>query len=74
LRHYSLNGVFIKISKNDKGERIVAARELHAYLGSKKDFTNWMKYRIQQYGLVENIDFVKVYAKIGVNPVNDGIN
>ena len=35
----------------------VNARELHAWLGSKQDFSTWIKSRIEQYGFVEGIDF-----------------
>lgn len=35
----------------------VNARELHLFLESKQDFSNWIKGRIDQYGFVENVDF-----------------
>ncbi|MCR2831002.1 antA/AntB antirepressor family protein [Acidithiobacillus ferrooxidans] len=38
----------------------VNARDLHAFLGVGKDFSNWVKDRIQQFGFVENRDFVCV--------------
>ena len=44
----------------------VNARSLHAFLGVGKDFSNWVKDRIQQHGFVENQDFI-VFAKIGEN-------
>lgn len=28
------------------------ARELHAFLGSKRQFADWITYRIQKYGFV----------------------
>ena len=31
----------------------VSARELHAFLGSKRQFTDWIKKRIGDYDLVE---------------------
>ena len=40
-----------------KGQKIVSARELHAFLGSKQQFTNWIKNRIEQYGFIEGEDF-----------------
>jgi len=52
------------------GERVVQtvnARDLHAFLQVGKDFSNWMKDRIEQYGFVENTDYV-VFAEIGKNP------
>lgn len=36
----------------------VNARDLHAFLESGKDFSNWIKDRIEQYDFVENQDFV----------------
>jgi len=45
----------------------VNARELHAFLEVGKDFSNWIKARIEKYGFLENQDFV-VFAKTGENP------
>jgi hypothetical protein len=36
----------------------VNARELHAFLEVGKDFSTWVKDRIEQYGFNENSDFV----------------
>ena len=36
----------------------VNARDLHAFLEVGKDFSTWMKDRIEQYGFIENQDFV----------------
>ena len=47
----------IKIEEHD-GRQAVSARELHSFLGSKKDFSNWIKHRIEKYGLIENVDYV----------------
>lgn len=41
-----------------KGQKVVSARELHEYLGSKRDFSNWIKDRIEKYGFIENQDYV----------------
>lgn len=49
------------------GEKAVSARELHQFLGVGRDFSNWIKNRIEEYGFVENQDF-EVFAKIGENP------
>jgi anti-repressor protein len=45
----------------------VNARELHTFLEVGKDFSNWIKDRIDQYGFFENLDFV-VIANSGENP------
>lgn len=44
----------------------VNARDLHAFLGVGKDFSTWVKDRIEQYGFAENVDFV-VLPEIGEN-------
>ena len=44
----------IPMSTNGKG---VNARDLHAFLGSKKDFSNWIKDRIKKCGYQQGIDF-----------------
>ena len=56
----------IKITEHN-GKRAVNARELHQFLESKQDFSNWIKNRIEKYGFVENQDF-EVYNKIIENP------
>lgn len=49
------------------GHRAVSARELHQVLGSKQEFANWMKNRIEKYGFVENQDF-EVFDNFIKNP------
>ncbi|WP_368893406.1 antA/AntB antirepressor family protein [Kluyvera ascorbata] len=39
---------------------IASARALHKALGVGRDFTNWIKGRIEQYGFVAGIDFIRV--------------
>lgn len=46
----------IKITERD-GLKAVSARELHAFLESKQDFSTWIKNRIEKYGLTESVDF-----------------
>lgn len=46
----------IKI-KEENGRRAVSARELHNFLGSKQDFSTWIKNRIEKYGFTENVDY-----------------
>lgn len=36
----------------------VSARELHEFLESKRDFSTWIKNRIEQYGFEENVDYL----------------
>jgi anti-repressor protein len=49
IESYSINGEMIPA---------VSARELHAYLGNKAQFSHWIKDRIEQYGFLESIDFI----------------
>lgn len=58
----------------------VNARDLHAFLEVGRDFSNWIKARIERYGFVEGVDYVcspnrarkkteGVFAKTGENPL-----
>jgi len=51
---------------------LVDARRLHAFLGVRRDFSNWIKRRIQEYGLEENSDFVVAHAGEAVAPHEPG--
>ncbi len=46
----------IKITEQD-GNRLVSARELHQFLESKQQFTDWIKNRIEKYGFIKDVDF-----------------
>lgn len=51
----------ITISSRRIGEqevKTVNARDLHAFLGVRRDFTDWVKARIKQYGFVAGIDYL----------------
>lgn len=50
----------IKITEHD-GKRAVNARELHQFLENKRQFADWIKQRIEQYGFVENQDFEVIH-------------
>ena len=54
---------------NINNERIqtVNARELHSYLESKQDFSTWIKKRINDYGFLENTDFIRFHKKMEAN-------
>ena len=52
----------IKVYENDRQEQLVDARELHTALNNKRQFSDWIKQRIEQYGFVENVDFA-TYSK-----------
>jgi len=60
----------IQVGEREIGGAIIQtanARELHAFLEIGKDFSNWIKDRIDQYSFIENQDFV-VFARNGENP------
>lgn len=44
---------------------VVNARELHRFLKVRRDFTTWIKGRIQKYGFVQDQDFVLTLTKTG---------
>lgn len=43
----------------------VSAKRLHEFLGIGRDFTSWIKGRIEQYGFEEKIDYVVTLTKTG---------
>jgi phage anti-repressor protein len=46
----------VKVVERD-GEQAVNARDLHGALGVKRDFSTWIKDRIEKYGFVEGEDY-----------------
>lgn len=58
MNNQNVNLIAITTS-NIGGELIetVNARELHEFLESRQEFSNWIKGRIRQYGFVEGVDF-----------------
>jgi len=58
-------GELIPIRENN-GQRAVNARDLHAFLESKRDFSNWIKDRIDKYDFIENQDY-QVFNNFGEN-------
>ncbi|WP_172919582.1 antA/AntB antirepressor family protein [Capnocytophaga canis] len=46
----------IKITEQ-KGQKVVSARELHKFIDSKQEFANWIKNRIEKYGFEEGADY-----------------
>ena len=54
----------IPISDNN-GKRAVNARDLHAFLESKRDFSTWIKDRIKSYDFIEGVDFQSFTEIVG---------
>ena len=55
-------------TNNITGERTVSAREIYEFLGVGRDFTTWIKRRIEKYSFTENIDF----SVVSIAPQNGG--
>ena len=52
----------IKITKNEEGQQLVSARELHEFLEVKTRFNDWFE-RMINYGFEENSDFRAITQK-----------
>lgn len=50
---------------HDAEVQTVNARDLHEFLEVGRDFSNWIKDRIESFKFVENLDYVLTVAKIG---------
>lgn len=55
----------IPVYQTDTGERIVDGRELHEGLKVKRDFTSWIKGRIEKFGFNEGEDYAVTLTKTG---------
>ena len=53
----------IKVTEQN-GEQLVSARELHEFLEVGRDFTNWIKGRIEKYGFEEGKDYSPILANL----------
>ena len=56
-----IEGEIVSIYENNKGERLVDARELHQELGNKRRFSDWIKQRIEHYKFTENQDYIRFH-------------
>ena len=56
----------IKITE-ENGQRAVSARELHLFLEVRRDFSTWIKSRIEEYGFIENQDLFFAPQNGGAN-------
>lgn len=55
----------VPIYEKDGREKLINARELHNVMKVGKDFTTWIKDRIEKYGFIENEDYLLTFTKIG---------
>lgn len=61
--------IYIKNIGNDE-VNAVNARELHERLKNKRQFTDWIKQRIEQYDFIEGVDYL---LHKFVKPENSGL-
>jgi phage anti-repressor protein len=52
----------IEINTSEAGIKTVNARDLHAFLEVGKDFSSWIKSRIEQYGFSEGADYLLTHV------------
>ena len=57
----------IKVYLTDKGEYVVNGRELWQGLGSKQQFADWVKKRLNECDAVENEDYSRFHKKMKAN-------
>lgn len=58
-----IDNQLVPVYETDKGNKVVDARELHEFLGSKQEFANWIKNRIEKYGFIMDEDFLITLSK-----------
>lgn len=56
INMFNTTNELIPISDNN-GKKAVNARDLHAFLESKRDFSTWIKDRIKSYDFIEGVDY-----------------
>ncbi|WP_375695360.1 antA/AntB antirepressor family protein [Bartonella sp. AC90GZZY] len=52
---------------NGEDVQTVNARDLHAFLESKQDFSTWIKKRIMTYAFLDGRDFIRFHKKMEAN-------
>ena len=62
----------IKITTNDKGQRLVSGRELHEFLEIRTKYKDWFP-RMVEYGFEEGIDFIRVAQKRATNNLKNPV-
>ena len=62
-----VEGEIVPVYENEKGERLIDARDLHKALENKRKFTDWIKQRIEKYEFVENEEFICFHKFVKAN-------
>ena len=60
----------IPINTDENGSRTVDARDLHRFVESKRQFSNWIQHKIETFGFVQDADYIKlnIYVKSESKP------
>jgi len=66
-----IDSTMVPVYENAKGDKRINAREMHEFLESKRQFTNWIQDRIDKYGFTEGEDFFS-FNKIVKRASNGG--
>jgi phage anti-repressor protein len=53
----------IPVYEDERAQKLINAREMHGFVESKQEFTNWIKDRIDKYGFVGGEDFLITLSK-----------
>lgn len=61
----------VNVWLTEKGNQAVSAKELHSYLEVGRDFSNWIKNRIEKYGFVEDKDYCRKFFDVFGNEINE---
>jgi phage anti-repressor protein len=57
----------VPVYADEEARALINARELHEFLDIGKKFSDWVRYRIEQYGFFENEDFFPILGKTSEN-------
>ncbi|MCU7195871.1 antA/AntB antirepressor family protein [Turicibacter sanguinis] len=64
----------VKVTTNEKGQKLVNAKELYEVLKIQKDFSNWIKNQLESVGAIKDIDFTPLKGKTSEQGGRPGIN
>jgi phage anti-repressor protein len=51
-----------------QSQQVVDARRLHGVLGVRRDFSNWIRSRIDAYGFEQDVDYLLILIRTGEKP------
>ncbi|PKH63504.1 MULTISPECIES: antA/AntB antirepressor family protein [unclassified Halomonas] len=65
-----MNSHLIPVFQSESKQLLCNARDLHEFLEVGRDFSNWIRGRIEQYGFIEAEDYVTVQIFCSPNPAS----